>query len=143
MYVNKRKGATRLHCFNKTTCHTRDQPGSQLLYMGECSHNTKVSTGISKFTVGNAEKQCTSDLSKCKVNLVGGDGLIAAKWMDNRFVVESSRTRLKTDKYRKGQDNSDFVMSISRLPFVNSTLAQTLEPCQYVRLPTVLLPIFN
>lgn len=76
--------------------------------MGECRCNTKMSRGTSNFPLGNAQKHTASDLSKSRVNLIGGGGLINAKWMDDIYDADSSRSRQKLDKCGSNQSNSDF-----------------------------------
>lgn len=73
--------------------------------MGERRHTTKVSSGASNFTVGNAQEYCASDLGECKINPIGGDKLIDAKWMDGKHGAESSRLGLKIDKHKRNQRN--------------------------------------
>lgn len=56
----------------------------------------------------NAQKYYVSDLGKCKVNPVEGDRQIDAKWRDDKYDVESSRSRWNIDNCGRNQNNSDF-----------------------------------
>ena len=73
-----------------------------------CVHTTKVSSGTSKVPVGNAQKQCAYKLSNRKVNLIGGDGQIDAKWMGDKCDAEPYRPRSRMDKNEENQGHSDF-----------------------------------
>ena len=97
-----------LHHFTKSTIHIGDQLGSPLPCIGKCRRNTKIFIEILNFTVGNAQKHCVSNLSKCKVNPLSGDGQIDAKWMDGKHSVESACLGLRNDKCLRNQDNSNF-----------------------------------
>ena len=98
---------TNLRRFTKATIHTGDQPGPPSPYVGECSHAAKMSSGTSKFPVGNAQRQRAFELSNCKVNPIGGDGPIDVNWMGGKDNAESSRPRYRIDRNEENQGKSD------------------------------------
>ena len=98
---------TNLRRFDKSTIHTGDQPGPPSPYAGERSHIAKMSSGTSKFPVGNAQNQCASGLNNRKVNPIGGDGPIDAKRMGDRCDAESSRPRYRIGRSNVNQGKSD------------------------------------
>ena len=108
MYVNKSERVTNPHRFTQSTCHTGDQPGPPSPYMGERRSNERMSSGTSEVPVGNAQKCCASELSNRKVNPIGGDGLIDAKWRDDKYEAESSHSRQRMGKCGSNQGNSEF-----------------------------------
>ena len=57
--------------------------------------------------MGDAQQHCASKLGKCKVNPIGGDGQIDAKWMEGKHCAESTCPRLKIDICERNQDNSE------------------------------------
>ena len=87
------------HRFAKSTIHTGDQPGPPSLYEGDVGQTAKMSSGTSKYTVGNAQKYCLPDVSKHEVNLIGGDEMIDAKWMDGKPFAESACLGKRNDKF--------------------------------------------
>ena len=94
---------TNLRRFSKATIHTGDQPGPPSPYVGERSHAAKMSSGTSKFPVGNAQKQCAFEMSNRKVNPIGGDGPIDVNWMGGKDNPESSRPRYRIDRNEENQ----------------------------------------
>ena len=98
---------TNLCRFNKTTVHTGDQPGPPSPYVGERSHAAKVSSGTSKFPVGNAQRQRAFESSNHKVNPIGGDGPIDVNRMGGKDNAESSRPRYRIDRNEENQGKSD------------------------------------
>ena len=99
---------TNLRRFNKGMIHTGDQPGPPSPYMSERSHSAKMSSGTSKFLVGNAHNQCASELNNRKVNPIGGDGPIGAKWMGDRCDAESSRPWYGFGRKDQGRSGFDY-----------------------------------
>ena len=99
---------TNLRRFAKATIHTGNQLGPPSPHVGERSHAEKVSSGTSKFPVGNAQKPCAFYVSNCKVNPIGGDGPIVVNWMGGKDNVESPRPRCKMDRNEENQRHSDF-----------------------------------
>ena len=75
--------------------------------MGERSHAAKMSSGTSKFPVGNAQRQRAFESSNHKVNPNGGDGTIDVNWMGGKDNAESSRPRYRIDKNVGNQGKSD------------------------------------
>ena len=108
MYFDKSKRMTNLCCFTKTTIHTGDQQGPSSPYVGERSHTAKVSSGTSNFPVGDARKQCASNLNNRIVNPLGGDGPIDANGMSNKYNAKSSRLRRRIDRNVENQRHCDF-----------------------------------
>ena len=48
--------------------------------------------------MGDARKQCASELSNCEVNPIGSDGLIGAKRMNDKYKAELLCPRGKIDR---------------------------------------------
>lgn len=92
---------------HKCTMHTGNQLGPPSLYMDECRHIVKMSTGILKVIVGNAQKDYAFDVNQGKVNPIGGDGWIDTKWMDCKCGARSAWLKLKIDKHERNQCNSN------------------------------------
>ena len=98
---------TNLCRFTQATIHTGDLPGPTSPHVGERSPATKMSSGTSKFPLGDAQKQCAYKLGKGEVNPIGGDGPIDANWMGGKDNAESSRPKCKTDRNERNQRHSD------------------------------------
>ena len=65
-----------------------------------------VSSWTSNFIVGSAQEFCFTDLDKCKVNPIRGDGLTDAKRIDGKRGAESACLKLKCDRCKGNQRNS-------------------------------------
>ena len=101
---------TNLCRFTRATIHTGDQPGPPSPYVGERRHIAKVSSGTSKFPMGNAQKQRAFESSNRKVNPIGGDGPIDVNWMGGKDNAESScsRCRMGGNNENKGGSGHDY-----------------------------------
>ena len=95
------------HRFTKSTIHIEDQQGPPSPYVGEREYTVKMSSGTSKFTVGDAQKDYASDVSKGKVNPIKGDELTGAKWMAGKHLAELACLGQKNDKCWRNQCNFD------------------------------------
>ena len=105
MYINKVKGARILHCSTNSIIHIGHQPNPTSPYVGEHGLIVKMSIRTSKLIVGEPLKDCASDVSKNKVDTIGGGGLTDAKWMDDKRGAELACLKLKIDKCEGNECN--------------------------------------
>ena len=98
---------TNLRRFTKATIHTGDQLGPPSPYVGDHSRTAKMSSGMSKFPVGNAQRQRAFESSNRKVNPIRGDGPIDVNWMGGKDNAESSCPRYRIDRNEENQGESD------------------------------------
>ena len=98
MDFDKSKKMTNLYRFTNSKRYTGDEPGPLSPHIGERRSKANMSRKTSNFPVGDAQKQCASELSNCKVNPIGGDGLIGAKRMNVKYKAELSCPRGKIDR---------------------------------------------
>ena len=67
-----------------------------------------MSIGTSNFPVRAAQMLCASESRNRKVDPIVNDGLIEAKWLDDKYNAESSRPMCKIEKCKRNRVNSDF-----------------------------------
>ena len=109
---------TNLRRFNKTTIHTGDQPGPPSPYVGDRSHTAKMSSGTSKFPVGNAHNQGASELNNRKVNPIGvTDRLTPNGWATDAMLNHLVQGTELTEMMKVKVDLA-LIIGVDRGPFV-------------------------
>ena len=113
---------TNQHRFIKATIHTGDQPDPPLPYVGERSYSVKMSSGTSKFIVGNAQKQNAYNLGKDIINPIGvTDRLTPSGWTTNAMLSYLNQGINWIDVV-KIKGTLTLIIGVDRGPFVSLSL---------------------